>query len=180
VNKKALIIILTLLALPILTIMPVEAGKGQEKLYYEANVVIPGYIPVNVRTVPPETTQANVVFMTASGTATAFTLQIGSEVFYPNHLAEIQVILNVAQNLVLLKISETYSFDDVDGTLEISATGRINNYGAPDAMSDVTVVGHGTGYFKGVKISAHGGNEPGDFTHKIHIGTIMGWPGLPP
>lgn len=182
-KKKPLILALIFLTIPILTVATVQAGKGTEKVYYELNLVVPqatGYLIEDIRFAPPETATPNVVFLTMSEIYHEdFTLQIGEETFTPDRSAELQVTRNWHQTFVLIKISETYTFDGVDGTIEISATGKVKNYGTPNAMSDVKVVGHGTGYFESVKILAEGGSEPGNPDHKIHIGAIMGWPGLP-
>ena len=183
-NKKLLGLgTITLAIIMILTPMvgTVAAGKGKEKLYYEANIIIPGFSVEDVRTVPPGAIPPNTVFLTLHATAEFFTLKIDSEIFTPTHSADMQVIINVKQNIVHLKIWETYTFEGVDGTLEIYGVGRIYNYDPADTslqMSDTKIVGHGTGYFEGVKISAEGSNVLGDFEDKIHIGTIMGWPGL--
>ncbi len=182
-NRKVLVIAVAFMALAMLAtpiVGTVMAGKGQEKLYYEANIVLAGYNIDNIRTVPPGATPPNTVFVTASGTAVAFTLQIGSEAYTPTHYADMQITIHTRQNLVFIQIWETYTFEGVDGTIEISAVGKIYNYGdLAIQMSDTKIVGHGTGYFEGVKIMAEGNNELGNFPHKIHIGTIMGWPGLP-
>lgn len=156
------------------------AGKGQEKLYYEMNVTILAYDLVDVQTAPPEGAPPNVVILTLLETYSEdFSLQIGSETFYPDRSAEVRAILYTHQTFMIATVSETYTFDGVDGTIEIMLAGKTNDYGTPDAMSEMVVVGHGTGYFKGVKIMAEGHNELGNADHKIHVGTIMGWPGLP-
>ena len=181
-NKKVLLIAVALLAVAILAtpfVGTAMAGKGQEKLYYEMNVTNIAYGIPEVRTAPPEATP-NVVFLTLTEVYSEdFSLQIGSQTFYPDRSAVVEIIMNQRQSFVLARVHEIYTFDGVDGTIEVSLTGRINYYYTPDAMSDMVVVGHGTGYFEGVKIMAEGHNEEGNLPQKIHKGTIMGWSGLP-
>lgn len=180
-KKKAIFLAFMLLVIPIFSCVPAYAGKGSDKLYYEMNVDLIVYGPPVIRTAPPEGAPPNVVFMTLTEVdSVGFRLQIGSEMLYPDRSAVVEVIRNVKQSFILAKVTETYTFAGVDGSIELSLIGRINNYGTPDAMSEMNVVGHGTGYFEGVKIKAEGHNEEGNIDHKIHIGTIMGWTGLPP
>ena len=50
------------------------------------------------------------------------------------------------------------------------------NYGTPEQYTLVKINGWGTGYFEGIKITADG---YGTLSENIHLGTIIGWPGLP-
>ena len=54
--------------------------------------------------------------------------------------------------------------------------GFTKNLGTSEREESVNVVGYGTGYFEGVKITAKGIE---DGAVKVHTGTIMGWSGLP-
>lgn len=180
--KKITILVLSLmlLVMPALAAAPAQAGEGTEKLYYELNVDIYTYTACNVRTAPPESATPNVRFLDlVEDISEDFSLQIGNDVYYPSRSSEVEVIMPLHQSFVLTKFEETYTFEGIEGTIVVTGTGRVNNYYTDDAMSDVNVVGYGTGYFDGIKIKAEGSNEVGNAVHKIHIGTIMGWPGLP-
>ena len=181
-KRKFLVIVLALavvlLAVPF--IGTVIGGKGTDKLHYEANFRMASY-EIAFRYVPAPPPDANIVFVTLTNPVTSmFTLQIGEDIFTPNFDADMLLVRNLDQDFRLVKATETYTFDGVDGSLVISTVGRTNDYGTPDQMDIVNVVGHGTGWFEGVKISAKGYSPVGDTGLKIHEGTIMGWKGLPP
>jgi len=157
------------------------AGKGDNKMSYEARFVLGAPDSMIVRSVPSEE-DANVKFVSLvySDPVPLFVLKIDG-IEYPAVYAEAEllVIRRVGMPFRLLKATETYTFDGVDGSLVVRVTGRTNYMGTPEQMDIVNVEGHGTGHFEGVKISAKGYCPLGDTTLKIHEGTIMGWLGLP-
>ena len=177
-KKKILGITLIAVFLAML-IAPAMAGKGNNKLSYEATFRLDSFT-LAYRFVPAPPPDANVVFVTVtSPVASLFTLEIAGVTYEPNYDAEMLLKKNVDQDFRTLRATETYTFDGVEGSLVVSVVGRTNNMDTAEQMDTVNVEGHGTGYFEGVKISAKGSCVLGDPTLKIHEGTIMGWPGLP-
>jgi len=178
-NKKAFVVVFVLLASSILSVAPAYAGKGNKKLTYEARVQLAGFNGMDLKTVPPEgPPKVRFLTLTQPMTPVSFVINIGGIDYYPN-LDDVELIImrNVDSTFRLIKSRETYSFDGAVGTLEVTAIGKTVNYGTPEAEEIVNVVGHGTGYFEGVKITAKGTDEGGV---KVHTGSIMGWAGLPP
>ncbi len=179
-NKKILGLALAITFLAML-VAPVLAGKGNSKLSYEARFVLGAPDSMTMRSVPPEgDANVNFISLVYSAPVPLFIFKIdGTE--YPAIYTEakILVIRRVGNPFRLVKATETYTFDGIDGSLVVRVTGRTNGMGTPDQMDIVNVEGHGTGYFKGVKISAKGYSPLGETTLKIHEGTIMGWSGLP-
>jgi len=179
-NKKTLALVCVIMVIPILSAIPVYAGKGDNKLDYVGTFRLASF-DLNFRYVPAPPKEANIVFVTLTNPVTAtFTLEIGGVTYEPNFDVEMLLVRNLDQDFRLVRTTEIYTFDSVDGSLVVSVIGRTNNMGTPEQMDTVTVVGHGTGYFEGVKISAKGYSPLGDPSLKIHEGTIMGWKGLPP
>ena len=179
-NKKAVLFLSAIMVISILVISPAYAGKGNNKLEYVGTFRLATF-DMSLRYVPAPPPDANVVFVTLTSSDTAlFTLEIGGVTYEPNFDVEMLLVRNLDQDFRLVRTTETYTFDGVDGSLVVSVTGRTNDFGNPNQMDTVSVVGHGTGYFEGVKISAKGYSPIGDQSLKIHEGTIMGWPGLPP
>ncbi len=182
-NRKVVVLILILLVMPTLTISLVHAdtGKGTTKLYFEANYVASRARLDEIRTAPPNSSSPNVQFLTLTQSKPQLlTFQIGSDIYYPNWAGKATSKDILHQSLTLYKIEATVTFDGVNGTIELSITLRSHNLFMPNQVDNGTVVGHGTGYFEGVKILAEYTNpDPANTSHKVLIGTIMGWPGLP-
>jgi hypothetical protein len=178
-NKKTVLFLFSMLSVSILSISPAYASKGNNKLDYVGTFRLASF-DMTMRFVPAPPPDANVVFVTLTNAVTeTFTLEIGGVTYEPNFDVEMLLVRNLDQDFRLVRTTEIYTFDGVVGSLVVSVTGRTNNYGNPEQMDIVNVVGHGTGYFEGVKISAKGYSPLGDTSLKIHEGTIMGWTGLP-
>ena len=110
-------------------------------------------------------------------TVTDFTLKIGSTFYTPDDYASSGSSMRALPDgdVASVWIRETYTFNGL-GTIEISIIGKIYNYDTPEQYDISKVKGWGTEYFKDIKIDAMGYGTGPD---KEHVGTIMGWPGLP-
>jgi hypothetical protein len=177
-SKKTLIVTSVMFFAIALSIFPVYAGKGNNKLAYEARIELAGFGSSVTKDVPPEG-DPNVRFLTYTepNTPTSFVMKIGGIDYFPSvDEVELTIIRQYVANFRLIKSNEIYSFEGVDGTLIVSVIGFTKNLGTPEREESVNVVGYGTGYFEGVKITAKGTE---DGAAKVHTGSIMGWPGLP-
>jgi len=192
-NKKVLALTLILLAIPLLTIVPVQAGKGQEKLYFK----------LYAEGMPDFTTfdrwwQAGVTahirgdrWWQAGVTAHirgmpwlvlgAFEVTIGEDPPIPLDPGDYSSSQDLNSNTKTtngeMKERIIITFDG--GTLEILAVGKLYNALSLTMYIEGTFVGHGTGALEGVKVAgtisstiALGGLGLG----MTYEGTVMGWP----
>lgn len=192
-NKKIGFIAIILLALPILSAIPVQAGKGQDKLSFELQIAgvpdnnqenfkrwEPG-INVQVRgrnffiTHPEDT----FVLIDEGGPNEALIegdrINYYAEMYTKNHPEKGFYVIQVRE---VVSIYETNAKENLMGTLEIVALGKTKGDHGPAT----SFVGHGTGGLKGVKVS--GNSEPATVTmpppvlivQLNRVGTVMGWP----
>ena len=174
-NKKILALTLVMLMLPILSIASVQAGKGGNKESYMVTLTTDVVTITDLKFIPNPVTPKRIK-ATWTLTVIDFTLKIGNDFYTPDGLAaEGQSMVAVDGDVSLVYVRETYTFDGL-GTIEISINGKIYNYEQEDQYDISKINGWGTGHFKGIKITALGFGTGAD---KYHIGTIMGWPGLP-
>jgi len=189
-NKKIGVIAFLLLALPILTAIPVQAGKGQEKLSFELQIAgVPDYdtgdewdagINVQVRgrifiiTHPEDT----FVLIDEGGANEELIegdrIEYYGEMYTKNHPEKGFYCIQVRE---IIYIYETSDKETLSGTLEIVALGKTKGEHGPST----NFVGHGTMAFKGVNIV--GNSEPATVTlpppelivQLNRVGTVMGW-----
>ena len=177
-SKRILFGISVIFVTLILSTTAVYAGMGNNKLSYEARIQLAGFNSMETSYAPPTGTP-RVRFRTLSEplTPTSLVLKIGDIDYYPN-LDDVELILvkHYKADFRTIKSTETYSFEGIDGTIVVSVIGKTINL-STDRQEMANVVGHGTGYFEDVIITGIGTDEGGV---KVHTGTIMGWPGLPP
>lgn len=203
-NKNLLIVAVALLAVTILAtplVGTAMAGKGQDKLGFILHFSNP--LPLDygegshagpVKSVgqeyPIQRTfhGRNMVHNVVAGTLT-----IGS---YPligldedfTFSSEGVFDFNWKSMTAIVRLRETITFNNIDGTIELSVVDRLDYI---TLNSEGTIVGHGTGALKGVKIVGTTSGymsgmmevSPGVWSPVLtfdRVGTIMGWPGLAP
>jgi len=186
-NKKVLALTLILLAIPLLTVLPVQAeeGKGTEKLYfklYMEGTTVPPPERVwtsddvtHARGLPWMVTGAFYVWIGEGGSVETITKAYLS---YSGSLDVVNRNLKTNEATVLVRETITIWADPgktiLRGTLEILAVDRLD-YGPP-ILGTGTFVGHGTGEFEGVKVE---GTDSAYVVPPLAVtreGTVMGWP----
>ena len=198
-NEKISLIIVLLSATMVLTpfIGSVNAGKGQEKMFFQINVVTTNEpIPDRIircaptwETIPLMGGDAKVVFLEIEYTSSDLSVIVGEELITSSDVAlkegvvDVTVYWNVPvpYSKVLDKDKFTLDFTELFGAsakIEISRIGKSNQV---TGESSGTFVGQGTDYLKGVKVSGIQTDYTGGMmsTSFQLTGTIMGWPGLP-
>lgn len=178
-NKKILIITLVLLAIPILTIVQVQAKpKLNFKLYMEG---------VNIPGTEDRMWESDGVLHTRGQEFLIlgkFYILIGEERFYPvAYSASSDFNWNYETNDGTGHLRETVTFAD-GSTLEILVVDKVHNVYAPDMYGEGTFVGHGTGALKGVKVAGKDSMTPVwdpsypdlKWSEITREGTVMGWP----
>jgi hypothetical protein len=187
VNRKILVIagfvmVLATLATPMVGL--VQAGKGQEKQYFELSIVgLPNYDTGEVMRTPdlengPFAHSRDVEWLPVD----VLEVTIGSNTYYPLDVGYSCVIDSDYNTVTFIghqRVRETITFyeDSVAvGTIEILTIGKIGDEG-------VVFTGHGTGTFEGVKVQGTTSAEiipwpgpPGVRLAVTRWGTVMGWP----
>ena len=178
-NKKVLVLTLILLAIPLLTITPVQAGKGQEKLYFKLYAVGWPDPETGERWDTPQTAHLRDVEWYHPPDVLEVT--IGTDTYnmtttpvYISYSAKLDMDINLKTLGGKGRARETITFSDgtVLGTLEILA------------VCGATFAGHGTGALEGVKVAGYTPRtevipwpDPPYYRAAItREGTIMGWP----
>jgi hypothetical protein len=196
-NKKTISLVLILASLVIMTIIPVQAGKGQEKLPFELNITqLFEPIPQRILTTAPkwETPpylggDANVVFVEIDYTATVLSVDIGTDTLVPSDVELETGVINAAVywngptpgSKIMDKDEFTLDFSGYFGTSAKIEFRRVAKKDETTGLTSGTLVGHGTDILKDVKVSGVQMNTIGDITGQSLqlIGTIMGWPIFP-
>lgn len=195
-NKKMSLIIFLLSATMVLTpyIGTVSAGKGQDKMFFQVNIVTTNEpIPDRVircaptwETVPLMGGDAEVVFLEIEYVANDLSVTVGQELITPSDVVLTDGVLDatvywnvpVPYSKVLDKDEFILDFTELFGK---SAKIEIRRIGMSDQVagtSDGTFVGQGTDYLKGVKVSGIQTEYIGGLVgNTLQLtGTIMGWP----
>jgi hypothetical protein len=186
VNRKILATVLALAVVLLATpyIGMVNAGKGQEKLYFKLYIVgLPDYSTGEIRHTPdPDNGPFNHGRDVEWLPVDVLEVTIGSTTYYPDDVSYSNV-LDADYNTETLvghqRIRETVTFNDISGgmgTIEIWAIGSLAKVG-------VVFTGHGTGALEGVKVEGTTWAEliswPGVPPVRLAVtreGTVMGWP----
>lgn len=170
---------LILLAMPILTIVPVQAGKGQEKLYFKLYAEgMPDFTTFDRWWQAGVTAHIRGMPWLVLG---AFEVTIGEDPPIPLDPGDYSSSQDLNSNTKTtngeMKERIIITFDG--GTLEILAVGKLYNALSLTMYIEGTFVGHGTGALEGVKVAgtisstiALGGLGLG----MTYEGTVMGWP----
>ena len=197
-NKKITLIVFLLSAVMILTpcIGTASAGKGQDKMFFQINVVtLNEPLPDRVircaptwETIPLTGGDAKVVFVEIEYQASELSVTVGNDPITPSDVVltdgvvDVVVYWNVPvpYSKVTDKDEFTLDFTELFGEsakIEISRIGMSNQ---DTGESSGTFVGHGTDYLKGVKVSGIQTEFAGGLMSQSYqlTGTIMGWPGL--
>ena len=198
-NKKILTVLVAILA-AVMVLTPmigmVQAGKGQEKLFFEISItqIFEPVFERNIRCSPIWETppfiggDANVVFVEIDYSDNVLSVKVGEETFVPNNVGLETGVLSSAVywngptpgSKVIDKDEFILDFSDLFGTtakIEISRVAKKEAAG----LSSGTFVGHGTDFLKGVTVSGKQTSAIGDITgQSLQLtGTVIGWPGLP-
>ena len=167
-KSKALFLAFIILAIPIMTAIPVYAGKGQEKLDFTLYMV-------GAASGPPEklwTTNGGIMQGKGYpwGITGDFYVEVDGTKYYPiDYSSTLIFTLNTKTGASLVRVKESIKFDG--GTIEITVTDRTLS---PDFYTEGTFSGIGTGSLAGVKV--HGTCDGHDTTTITRTGTVMGWP----
>jgi hypothetical protein len=199
-NKKILMLTLMLLVMLTLSIIPVQAAPKEKldfKLYHEGPPAFDYGPKSHAGPVGSEDGAENPkewvqrTFHAREGAYTIWfaNLTIG-DVDYFEMYVNCTVIsvtsfeFNWKTLIGTFRSTETITFDEIEGTIEILVRDKLNY---ASFTSEGTIVGHGTGDLKGVKIVGTTSGEaewteiaPGVWVPTkmkiIREGTIMGWP----
>ena len=197
IKSKLMLIAVTLLFVAVL-VTPIvglsNAGKGQEKLFFQINVVTANEpVPDRIircapvwETIPLTGGDANVVFVEIEYLASDLSVAVGNDIIAPSDVAltdgtvDVTVYWNVEvpYSKVIDKDTFTLDFSEYFGapaTIEVSRIGMSNQ---ATGESSGTFVGHGLGYLEDVKVSGKQTAFAGGLMSQSFqlTGTIMGWP----
>jgi len=180
-NKKAFVLALMLLAIPILTVLPVQAKPKQTFILYVEGETILGDPDTRTWLSGPHP----IMHMKEGnwGVTGEFWIQIGDDPTNKIHLNPDDYSVEIASNLNLKNfgwtslVRETIDLSDEFGeeaTLEIQVVyGRM-------MVRHGSFVGHGTGALEGVKVAGEStviNDPPGSLRGELtRAGTVMGWP----
>ena len=180
-NKKILMLTLMLLAMLTLTIIPVQAGKGQDKLDFTLYVVGwtdpdtgerwgPPYLPPpivyghgrDIEWIPP---------VELSVTVDGETYTTISDPVSISYSVKLDWDLNLDTFVGMIRARDTITF--YEGTVELGTLEIL-------AVGSATFVGHGTGALEGVTVKGTTSSEiVFPYLEVTRDGTVMGWSGLP-
>lgn len=163
-NKKILVLAFMMIAIPIITAIPVYAGKGQEKLDFELIITGDATAPERVWTKGGITHLKGLGFITTGD----YYVMVDNVKYYPiDYTASINYEVNSKTGQVIIHVKETIIFDD--GAIEIT----VKDSGPMGGPFTGTFVGIGKDSLNGVTVHGTTEGPPGLFARS---GTVMGWP----
>lgn len=198
-NKK-IVLMVSLVVATVMVLTPtigiVSAGKGQEKMFFQINVVTANE-PIPDRIIrcspiwdspPAFGGTANVVFVEIDYLATDLSVIVGTDTIVASDVTLCDGVVDVAvywnvpvpYSKVIDKDEFTLDFTELFGTTAKIEVRRIGKSDQVAGTSTGTFVGHGTDYLKGVKVNGIQTDYTGGMmsTSFQLTGTIMGWPEL--